>query len=69
MPPKASALAGQYRVAMPMRARDIYLRNIDGIIYGDDPVQGLIRDRAFVHPILRFRFEVPDRFQLFNSLT
>ena len=66
---KASALAGQYRVARPMRARDIYLRKIDGIIYGDDPDQGLIRGRAFVHPILRFRFEVPDRFQLFNSPT
>lgn len=66
---KASALAGQYRVARPVRARDIYLRKIDGIIYGDDPDQGLIRGRTFVHPKLRFQFEVPDRFQLFNSPT
>jgi predicted Zn-dependent protease len=66
---KASALAGQYRVANPMLARDIYLKKIDGIIYGDDPDQGFIRGRSFVHPKLRFRFEVPDRFQLFNSPT
>lgn len=66
---KASALAGQYRVAKPMLARDIYLRKIDGIIYGDDPDQGLIRGQTFVHPKLRFQFEVPDRFQLFNSPT
>jgi len=66
---KASALAGQYRVARPMLAHDIYLRKIDGIIYGDDPDQGFIRGRAFIHPKLRFRFEVPDGFQLFNSPT
>ena len=66
---KASVLAGQYRVANPMLAGDIYLRKIDGIIYGDDPDQGFIRGRSFVHPKLRFRFEVPDKFQLFNSPT
>lgn len=66
---KASVLAGEYRVARPMRARDIYLRKIDGLIYGDDRDQGLIRGRAFVHPILKFWFEVPDQFQLFNSPT
>lgn len=66
---KASALASRYRVAKPMLARDIYLRKIDGIIYGDDPEQGLIQGRTFVHPKLRFQFRVPDRFQLFNSPT
>ena len=66
---KASAQAGQYKVANPMLARDIYLKKIDGIIYGDDPEQGFIRGQAFIHPKLQFRFEVPDRFQLFNSPT
>lgn len=64
---KASALATRYRVADPMLARDVYLQKIDGIIYGDDPDQGFVRGRTFVHPKLRFRFDVPDGFQLFNS--
>ena len=66
---KASALAGQYRVSRPMLAKDAYLRKIDGIIYGDDPDEGLIRGRTFLHPKLGFRFDVPDGFQLFNSPT
>ena len=66
---KAGALAGQYRVTRPMLAKDIYLKKINGIIYGDDPDQGLIRGRTFIHPKLRFRFDVPDGFQLFNSPT
>lgn len=66
---KASALAIQYRVARPMLAKDVYLRKINGIIYGDDPAEGLIRGRTFLHPKLGFRFDVPDGFQLFNSPT
>jgi len=66
---KASALASRYRVSQPMLARDIYLQKIDGIIYGDDPDQGFIRGRDFIHPKLRFRFTVPEGFQLFNSPT
>lgn len=64
---KASVLARQYSVAKPMLARDIYLRKIDGIIYGDDPEQGFVRGQTFIHPELRFRFEVPEGFRLFNS--
>jgi len=66
---KAAALAGRFKVARPMLARNIYLKKIDGIMYGDDPDEGLIRGRTFVHPKLGFRFDVPDRFQLFNSPT
>ena len=35
--------------------RDAWLRRIDGIIFGDNPEQGLARDSAFLHPVLRFR--------------
>ena len=64
---RASAQASGQRVANPMLARDIYLRKIDGMLYGDDPEQGFIRGRVFAHPKLRFRFEVPPGFTLFNS--
>ena len=34
-------------------------REIDGMIYGEDPSQGYVRGRTFVHPGLRFAFDVP----------
>ena len=59
--------AGVTAVRDPMTARDIYLGKIDGMLYGDDPEQGFIRGRRFLHPKLRFAFEVPEGFRLFNS--
>lgn len=64
---RASAQAAQYRVRNPIVGRDVYLRKIAGMLYGDDPEQGFVRGRVFVHPKLRFRFEVPKGFTLFNS--
>ena len=49
------------------RGRDRYLNAIDGMIYGDDAAQGLIKDRTFSHGPMRFRFTVPPNFQLINS--
>ncbi|MBT3533487.1 MAG: M48 family metalloprotease, partial [Rhodospirillaceae bacterium] len=46
-----------------------YLNHIDGMMFGDDPKQGLIRDQTFIHPILRFEFRAPDEFHLRNSPT
>lgn len=45
----------------------VYQRHIDGIIYGDNPDQGVIKGRRFLHPVLRFAFEVPKGFDLFNG--
>ncbi|MFN4284227.1 MAG: M48 family metalloprotease [Alphaproteobacteria bacterium] len=50
----------------PMQARDIYLRKIHGMIYGDSPEQGFVRGQRFVHPTIRFAFEVPQGFKLAN---
>jgi predicted Zn-dependent protease len=47
--------------------RDGYLSRIDGIMYGDDPVEGYVRGRQFLHAKLGFGFEVPDGFQLDNT--
>ena len=49
------------------RARDIYLRRIDGMIYGDSPEDGFVRGRAFAHPILRIAFTAPPGFRLRNA--
>ena len=49
------------------RLRQRYLEKIEGLIYGDDPAHGLIRDRKFHHPKLGFSFTVPKGFRLRNS--
>jgi len=36
-----------------------YLRQIDGLVYGDNPRQGFFRDGEFLHPDLRFRIQFP----------
>lgn len=47
--------------------RDRYLEGIDGMVYGDDPSQGFVRDRTFVHPKLGIGFTVPDGFVIDNT--
>ena len=44
-----------------------YLRQIDGLVYGEDPRQGFFRDGEFVHPDLRFRFAFPSGWQGQNT--
>jgi predicted Zn-dependent protease len=44
-----------------------YLREVDGLLYGDDPQQGFVRGRRFEHPIMRIGFEAPEGFTLTNS--
>lgn len=47
--------------------QDSFLDAVDGMVYGDDPEQGVVRGRAFLHPGLGFRFEVPADFRLING--
>lgn len=47
--------------------RQNYLAAIDGMIFGDDPADGAIRGRKFLHPRLGFSFEAPPGYVLENS--
>ncbi|HWJ74944.1 MAG TPA: M48 family metalloprotease [Kaistia sp.] len=47
--------------------RDRYLAGINGIVYGDDPSQGFVRGKTFMHPSLGVGFAVPDGFVLDNT--
>jgi predicted Zn-dependent protease len=47
--------------------RDGFLANVDGLTYDDDPKQGIVDGRRFVHPGLRLQFEAPDGFFLVNG--
>ena len=44
-----------------------YLGAIDGLAFGDDPSQGVVRGNAFIHPKLGFAFDAPDGFTLDNQ--
>lgn len=43
-----------------------YLNRIDGLVYGPDPRQGFFEDGVFYHPVLRFRFSIPQGWQTRN---
>ena len=64
---QAGAVNAKYPARNPIVGRDVFLGKIDGMLYGDNPDQGLIRGRDFLHPKLRFAFTVPDGFRLANS--
>ena len=51
----------------PVINGDAYLRKIDGVIFGEDPRQGYVKDNIFYHPDLRFQFPVPDRWKIQNT--
>jgi predicted Zn-dependent protease len=51
----------------PRVLRDEYLRMIDGLSWGGDPANGFVKDAVFIHPGLRFRFEVPAGFRIINN--
>jgi len=67
----ALAKAGTPRAAGPGVAgvtnRDTFLTRIDGLLYGDDPSQGLIEGRTFIHPELRLSFSAPQGFTMING--
>jgi predicted Zn-dependent protease len=49
------------------RDRDAYLAAIDNIVYGEDPSEGFVRGRRFLHPKLGFSFTAPENFTLDNT--
>ena len=47
--------------------REALLDAIDGMLWGEDPAQGVIRGTSFKHPKLQIAFEAPPGFRLQNS--
>jgi predicted Zn-dependent protease len=46
---------------------DGYLKRIDGIMYGDNPDQGVVRGNSFLHAGLRFAIELPPGWDVTNG--
>jgi predicted Zn-dependent protease len=49
------------------RDRKEYLTAVEGMMYGDDTVDGFVRGRHFIHPKLGFTFMAPEGFVLDNT--
>lgn len=61
--------ASEVSVQNAVIGQDPHFNAINGMLYGDDPAQGIIDGNTFVHGPLRFEFSVPDGFLLRNSPT
>jgi predicted Zn-dependent protease len=70
---KALTVAAQYKPPAAdspqdvQGARQAYLGDIDGIVYGEDPSEGFVRGRRFLHPRLGLTFTAPLGFVLDNT--
>jgi len=51
----------------PGQSRQAYLHSIDGMVFGEDPSEGFVRGRRFLHPRLGFTFTAPEGFVLDNT--
>jgi len=47
--------------------RDQYLKQVDGIVFGEDPRQGYVESNVFYHPELRFQFPIPSGWKVNNT--
>jgi predicted Zn-dependent protease len=65
------ATVAQIKTANPAQQwsenRDAYLTRIDGIVFGDNPREGIVRGNAFLHPDLRFALEFPRDWDVTNG--
>ncbi len=48
--------------------REAFLAAVDNTLYGDDPRQGIVEGRTFLHPDLRLGFAVPQGFSMTNGV-
>lgn len=65
---RAAAIARQINGTKGgLRNAPAFLAALDGVLYGDDPEQGVIEGSEFLHPDLRLRFAVPAGFGMQNS--
>ncbi|MEZ5737905.1 MAG: M48 family metalloprotease [Novosphingobium sp.] len=62
----AASRAAAYPAGVTDRNR--FLTSIDGLTYGDDPKQGIVDGRNFIHPQLRLAFQAPDGFYMVNGV-
>lgn len=63
----STALRMAGAAARGMTNRDTFLTSVGGLTYGDDPKQGVVDGRKFVHPAYRLAFQAPAGYYLVNG--
>jgi predicted Zn-dependent protease len=63
---RAATNARKY-AASTLRNADAHMKAIDGMMYDDDPREGVIEGQEFLHRDLKLRFAVPSGFGMSNS--
>lgn len=53
--------------ANTVRKADTHMAAIDGMLYGDDPAQGVVEGQDFLHPDIKLKFTAPSGFGLQNG--
>lgn len=51
------------------RNRDVFLNAVNGVLYDDDPKQGIVNGSQFIHPDLRIAFTAPSGYAMSNGTT
>lgn len=49
-----------------MQNREVFMRNINGLLFGSDPKEGILAGRVYAHPIMGFSFTLPAGFTANN---
>ena len=66
---QAARLAVENMPANPKRERELFLTQVDGLLFGKDPKEGYMKGDTFIHPEFGFRFSFPSGFQVSNGKT
>jgi predicted Zn-dependent protease len=65
---KAEPVAGKLVSPDAKRVnRDQYLARIQGLVFGDNPKDGIVRGHEFLHPLLRIGLKFPEGWELTNT--
>ena len=68
-PPTVDRVESSRKLSLPYKKvnkNNNFIENVNGIIYGDDPSQGILIDESFIHPSLNFSITIPDTFLVDN---
>lgn len=55
--------------ASTVRKADAHFAAINGMLYGDDPAQGVVEGLDFLHPEIKMKFTIPQGFGMQNGTT
>lgn len=65
---KAEPVVGRFLSADARKVNhDQYLERIDGLVFGDNAKDGIVRGSEFLHPLLRIGVKFPDGWELTNT--